>query len=112
MNDRGHDPLDARTEPDDGEGASRPDTGGKTPSEDGKRIPDSYYKGVIERIFRGSRSGVIRSASGRELTFKFDHLRIAGAPRRFEDLREGASVGFDVGHTSNGLLVTVLRLED
>ena len=32
-------------------------------------------------------------------------------PRKFEELREGMVVGFDVGWTSKGLRVTVLRAE-
>lgn len=112
MNEDAQRPPEAAAVPAGSEEAGPPDTGPAPHPEAADRIPDNYYKGVIEKIFRGSRSGIVRSASGRELTFKFDLLRFAGGPRQFDELREGARVGFDVGHTANGLLVTVLRLED
>jgi len=88
------------------------------PTEDEKRPPEAiysspssgkFYEGVISRIFRGSRTGVIRSLSGREVPFVFQHVQMVGPLRRFEDLREGMTVGFDVGWTGSGLRISVIR---
>jgi len=49
---------------------------------------------------------------GREILFSFQHVVLLGQRRRFDDLREGMTVGFDVGWTSRGLRVTVLRPEE
>jgi hypothetical protein len=70
-----------------------------------------FYRGTIVKLFRGSQSGIVRSSSGRDVPFTFIHLVMVGSRRRFEDLREGMSVGYDVGWTSKGLLVTMLRPE-
>lgn len=72
---------------------------------------DRFYPGVIKKLFAGAGMGVVRSASGREIPFAAAHVILVGAIRRFEDLREGMTVGFDVGWTSKGLRVTVLRAE-
>jgi hypothetical protein len=70
---------------------------------------DRFYAGIIKKLFPGSAMGVVRSAGGREVPFAAAHVVFTGPIRRFEDLREGMSVGFDVGWTSKGLRVTVLR---
>ena len=70
-----------------------------------------YYQGRIKRLLRGSETGIVRSATGREVSFEFQHVIMRGPLRHFEDLREGMNVGFDVGWTSSGLRVTVLRAE-
>ena len=71
-----------------------------------------FYDGTIFRLFRGSRSGVIRSFSGREVPFVFQHVQMVGALHRFEDLREGMHVGFDVAWTSSGLRISIIRTAD
>jgi hypothetical protein len=40
------------------------------------------------------------------------HVIVTGPINRFEDLREGMTIGFDVGWTSKGLRVTVLHTGD
>ena len=72
---------------------------------------DRFYAGVIKKLFAGSGMGVVRSATGREIPFAAQHVLLTGAVQRFEDLREGMRVGFDVGWTSKGLRVTVLHTE-
>jgi len=69
-----------------------------------------FYEGTICRIFGGSRTGVVRSLNGRDIPFVFLHVQMVGPVRRFEDLREGMRVGFDVGWTSSGLRVSVMRV--
>ena len=77
------------------------------PTEGGER----YYRGVITRVYYGSESGTLRSdASGREYRFKFPFVEIRGPIPKIDGLREGMSVGFDVGWTSRGLRVTVIKV--
>jgi len=75
-------------------------------------ISEKYYIGTIVRLYAGSERGVVRSATGREIPFKFAHVTMVGARRHFHDLQEGATVGYDVSWTSRGLRVSVLRLPD
>jgi hypothetical protein len=78
----------------------------------GVESQDRFYQGVIARIAWGSETGVIRSGNGREIPFVFPFVVVAGERRRVETLREGMRVGFDVGWTSHGLRVTVLKVYD
>jgi len=66
---------------------------------------------MLDRV-RGR--GLIRSFSGKEIAFRFPYVQVAGAPLGgkmpgINLLREGDSVGFDVGWTSHGLCVTTIR---
>jgi len=81
---------------------------------DAERFPGNFYRGMILRLDRARGRGVIRSHQGREFSFNFPFVEVAGAPlgTRFpgiELLGEGDSVGFDVGWTSSGLVVTVIK---
>jgi hypothetical protein len=72
---------------------------------------ERYYRGVINRVFYGSESGTLVSdATGREYHFKYPHVDILGPIPRIDGLRAGMSVGFDLGWTSRGLRVTVIRV--
>jgi hypothetical protein len=72
---------------------------------------DLFYHGVITRVYYGSESGTLRSdASGREYRFKFPFVEIRGPIPKIDGLREGMSVGFDVGWTSRGLRVTLIKV--
>jgi len=74
---------------------------------------DRYYRGVIRRVYYGSESGtLVSSATGREYLFKYPFVQIVGPIPRVDGLREGMEVGFDVGWTSRGLRVTVIRAYD
>jgi cold shock CspA family protein len=73
---------------------------------------DKFYHGTIVKLHRGGERGTIRSASGKEIAFKFLHVTMVGTHRRFEDLREGLEVGYDVSWTSKGLRVSVIRIPD
>ncbi len=82
-----------------------------TPTPD--RLHDRFYQGVIHKIASGHETGVVLSDSGKEIPFVFPLLRLIGAPRldiRF--LTEGMRVGFDVGWTSDGLRISVLKIYD
>jgi hypothetical protein len=71
---------------------------------------ERFYVGTIRKLFLGSQSGIVRSANGRDIAFTWLHVEKIGRVRRFDDLREGMSVGFDVGWTSKGLRVTAMRV--
>jgi hypothetical protein len=72
-----------------------------------------YYRGVITRVYYGSESGTLRSEeSGREYRFKRPYVDIVGPIPRIDGLREGMSVGFDLGRASFGVCVTLIRVFD
>jgi hypothetical protein len=72
-----------------------------------------YYRGVITRVYYGSESGTLRSEdTGREYRFKRPFVDIVGPIPRIDGLREGMSVGFDLGRTSLGVCVTLIRVFD
>lgn len=81
---------------------------------DNERFPGNFYPGMIMRLDRARGTGMIRSHSGKEIPFEFPHVAVVGASiggkmPGIEMLREGASIGFDVGWTSSGLRVTVIK---
>ncbi len=69
------------------------------------------YVGTILRWAPGSGTGVVRSASGRDIPFDLEHVIVLGelmaGPRSYA-LSNGLKVGFDLGWTSRGLRVTKL----
>jgi hypothetical protein len=72
---------------------------------------DRYYRGVITRVYYGSESGALVSeTTGREYHFKYPFVQIIGPIPRVDGLREGMKVGFDLGWTSRGRRVTVIRV--
>ncbi len=71
---------------------------------------ERFYVGTIRKLFPGAGLGMVRSDSGREIPFAAAHVIIGGEVHRFDDLREGMRVGFDVGWTSRGLRVTLLQV--
>ena len=71
---------------------------------------ERFYVGTIRKLFPSAGLGMVRSDSGREIPFAALHVLIGGRCHRFEELREGMRVGFDVGWTSHGLRVTVLNV--
>lgn len=74
-------------------------------------LQDRYYRGRITRVYYGSETGVLVSeVTGREYRFKYPFVQILGPIPRVDGLREGMQVGFDVGWTSHGLRVTVIRV--
>jgi len=88
------------------DGASRDD--GDIPADDPRA---RFYVGTIVRLHPGSRSGVVRTGSGREVPFVVMGVRFLG-DGGFGALREGMQVGFDVGWTSRGVRVTTIRIFD
>jgi hypothetical protein len=82
--------------------------GGRGFSDDDPR--SRFYQGTIVRLFPGSRTGLVRSGSGREIPFAIADVRLLGTNDGFVALREGMRVGFDLGRTARGVRVTTLRI--
>jgi hypothetical protein len=81
---------------------------------DAERFPGNFYQGIIVRLDRARGRGIVRSLSGRDIRFEFPFVAVAGAPiggsmPGIDQLREGERVGFDVGWTSKGLRVTMIK---
>lgn len=70
---------------------------------------DFYHQGVITKLFPSNNTGVVKTESGRELTFSYDLVIISGEVKSPLDLKVGDSVGYDLGWTSNGLRITKLK---
>ena len=81
---------------------------------DSEHFPGNFYSGLIVILDAARGRGVVRSRSGREIPFEFPYVSVVGAgiggrAPGIEFLREGDSVGFDVGWTSKGLRVTSIK---
>jgi hypothetical protein len=81
---------------------------------DSERFPQNFYPGLIVNLDRVRGRGLVRSRSGREIPFQFPFVAIVGAPiggraPGIPFLREGDSIGFDVGWTSQGLRITLIK---
>lgn len=79
-----------------------------------EQFPGNFYSGLIVFLDRVRGRGLIRSFTGREIPFQFPFVSIVGAPigrtlAGIELIKEGDSIGFDVGWTSNGLRVTRIK---
>lgn len=72
----------------------------------------AYYRGTVCDLHRSPERGRIRSASGREIPFVFQHVMVRGAGRLFDDLHEGQVVGYDVSWTARGLRVSTIWIPD
>ena len=99
------DPESPWRDDDDGSGA------GEAPSDASSSPGELAYHGTIAHFARGSGSGVVRTASGREIPFELEHVVVADslvpAPGRVA-IEVGQAIGYDVGWTSRGLRVTKL----
>jgi cold shock CspA family protein len=80
---------------------------------DGERRGDLFSHGVVSKIFWSNDSGIIHSDTGKDIPFVFPFVTLLGVPRQdIRYLREGMRVGFDVGRTSKGLRVSVIKIYD
>lgn len=75
---------------------------------DGER-PDLYYHGIIRRLSHRKNNGVVRTASGRDVRFSYQMVRMSGPVTSPKGLKEGMVVGYDLGWTGHGLRVTRIR---
>ncbi|HLW69945.1 MAG TPA: hypothetical protein VKS22_04925 [Candidatus Binataceae bacterium] len=81
---------------------------------DNDRLVGRFYRGLIVFLDRVRGRGTIRSFSGREIHFEFPFVAVIGAPiggraPGIDLIRQGDTVGFDVGWTSKGLRVTRIK---
>jgi hypothetical protein len=81
---------------------------------DSEKFPGNFYQGLLVFLDRARGRGRVRSKGGRELAFEFPFVSVVGAPigggmPGIEFLHEGDLVGFDVGWTSKGLRVTMIK---
>lgn len=70
---------------------------------------DLYHQGVITKLFPSNNTGVVRTESGRELTFSYELVILYGEVKTALELRVGEQVGYDLGWTSAGLRVTKIK---
>ena len=71
---------------------------------------DLFYHGVIVKLFPKNNMGVVRTESGREITFSYNLVIVLGGSKSPNDLREGQMIGYDLGWTANGLRVTKIKI--
>ena len=71
---------------------------------------DLFYHGVIVKLFPKNNMGVVRTESGREITFSYNLVIVLGGSKSPNDLREGQMIGYDLGWTANGLRVTKIKV--
>ena len=70
---------------------------------------DFFHQGAITKLCPSNNTGVVRTESGRELTFSYDLVILCGEAKSPLDLEVGDPVGYDLGWTSNGLRITKLK---
>ncbi len=70
---------------------------------------DQYHHGVVTKLFPSNNTGIVRTESGRELTFSYELVILCGEARTPGDLIEGEPVGYDLGWTSSGLRITKIK---
>ena len=70
---------------------------------------DQYHHGVVTKLFPSNNTGIVRTESGRELTFSYELVILCGEAKTPADLKEGETVGYDLGWTSSGLRITKIK---
>ena len=70
---------------------------------------DQYHHGIITKLFPSNNTGIVRTESGRELTFSYELVILFGEAKNPADLIEGEPVGYDLGWTSSGLKITKIK---
>ncbi len=71
---------------------------------------DLFYHGVIVKLFPRNNLGIVRTESGREITFSYNLVVVLGASKSPNELREGQKIGYDLGWTGHGLRVTKIKV--
>lgn len=70
---------------------------------------DFYHQGVVTKLFPSNNIGIVRTESGRELTFSYELVVMCGEKSTPLDLKVGESIGYDLGWTSSGLRITKIK---
>jgi len=83
------------------------------PEEDPQIKPpsDLFHHGVIAKLFPSNNMGVVRTESGREVQFAYDLVILVGDIQKPADLKEGMTIGYDLGWTSKGLRITKIKAD-
>lgn len=71
---------------------------------------DKFRKGRIIKFFPHAGYGFVRDLGGKEVYFHLDEIRFLGSKNDRRYVSEGAPVGFDIGRTSRGLRVTLMKI--
>lgn len=74
------------------------------------KIEEKFSHGRVVRFLKENRYGFIRDKNGRDVYFNLDEVRFVGE-KDHRDLKEGLTVGYDVGWTSHGLHVTKIKID-
>jgi hypothetical protein len=77
--------------------------------QNGEQKGDNFHHGVITKLFPSNNMGIVRTESGREVPFSFEFVILLGEIKDPHELKEGKSVGYDLGWTSSGLRVTKIK---
>jgi hypothetical protein len=70
---------------------------------------DLFHHGEITKLFPSNNTGFVRIESGREVSFSYEFVILCGAAKTVHDLKEGESVGYDLGWTPSGLRITKIK---
>ncbi|MBM4262694.1 MAG: hypothetical protein FJ145_14840 [Deltaproteobacteria bacterium] len=70
---------------------------------------NSYHHGTITKLFPSNNMGIVRIESGREVPFSYEFVILLGRAKSPLDLTEGEAVGYDLGWTPKGMMVTKIK---
>jgi cold shock CspA family protein len=77
---------------------------------DSPRIEGKYYKGRIARFNPVTGYGFVESHKGTHIFFYVDQIRLEGKHSHKSCVRQGRTVGFDVGWTEKGIRVNKMKI--
>lgn len=77
--------------------------------QEGTQRDDQYHHGVITKLFPSNNTGIVRTENGREIPFSYEFVILIGETKNPHDLKEGETVGYDLGWTSSGLRITKIK---
>ena len=70
---------------------------------------NAYHQGVITKLFPSNNTGIVRTESGREMPFSYEFVILLGRAQSPLDLKEGEAVGYDLGWTPRGMMITKIK---
>lgn len=82
---------------------------GNVDRDEAEQQSDLYYHGIIRRLSHRKGTGLVRTASGKDVRFSYQMVLMSGPVRSPKGLREGMVVGYDLGWGGHGLRVTKIR---
>lgn len=72
-------------------------------------VENSYHHGTITKLFPSNNMGIVRIESGREVPFSYEFVILLGRAQSPLELTEGEPVGYDLGWTPKGMMVTKIK---